>query len=698
MVSGRPGSIQAGRSYSTDCDRAEAYKLNMNKDFVQVERPGVKMTTGHYTDYASKLDTERLKMAMDVAVDGIWDWKIDDGEVFFDQRYYAMAGYAPDEFPASFEEWEKRVHPDDLSEAKTRLQAYFQGQTDLYETHFRFKSKAGDWIWLKSRGKICQWDKSGKPVRMIGTHTDISELKQAQAGRQQSEETYRLFIENAHDCIFITQNGSVAYANPSTERLMGYSRQELSELPFIELVHPDDRPMVANNHKTRLAGLDAPNYYSFRVRNRDGQERLLEINAVQIEWQHDPAVLCFVRDITEIKKMEQQLLQSQKMQAIGTLAGGIAHDFNNILAAMIGYTELCQMALPADGKHVEHLQRVLQAGQRARELVNQILAFSRQKDTDQKPVQFKLVVVETLKLLRASIPATIEFQEHIEPNTGIVMADPTRLHQIVMNLCSNAAQAMQETGGNLEVRLANYNIENSETPELLDLKPGPYIRLTISDNGCGMDADTVKRIFDPYFTTKKQGEGTGLGLSVVHGIVVGMQGVIKVYSEPGEGTTFQVYLPCIEADLDPSERPVHVLPRGAEIVLLVDDEEYVLDMTRELLEGLGYTVVSRTSGVEAFQAFQANPQRFDLVVTDQTMPKLTGIDLAAKVKAVRSDIPVILCSGFSAGIAHRKLGTTRIQALLNKPVLKHELAAAVRTALDNQESDPPGWRPVGQDF
>ena len=637
-------------------------------------------------DYTNEMDTERLKMAMDVAVDGIWDWKIDDGEFFFDQRYYAMAGYAPDEFPASFEEWEKRVHPDDLSEAKTRLRAFLRGQTDLYETHFRFKSKAGDWIWLKARGKIFEWDENGKPVRMVGTHTDISELKQAEAVRQQSEETYRLFIEDAHDCIFITQNGSVAYANPSTERLMGYSQQELSELPFIDLVHPDDRPMVGNNHKNRLAGLDTPNYYSFRVRTRGGQERLLEINAVRIEWQHTPAILCFVRDITEIKKMEQQLLQSQKMQAIGTLAGGIAHDFNNILAAMLGYTELCQMALPTDSKPVKHLQRVLQAGQRARDLVNQILAFSRQKDTDQKPVQFNLVVKETLKLLRASIPATIEFQEHIDTNTGIVLADPTRLHQIVMNLCSNAAHAMQETGGNLEVRLTNYTIENGDTPELPDLTPGVYIRLTVSDNGRGMDADTVKRIFDPYFTTKKQGEGTGLGLSVVHGIVAGMQGAIKVYSEPGEGTTFQVYLPRIEADVIPSDPTMEVLPRGAETLLLVDDEEDVLDMTRELLEGLGYTVVSRTSGVEAFHAFQTNPQRFDLVVTDQTMPKLTGIDLAAKIKALRSDIPVILCSGFSAGIAQQKLGTTRIQALLNKPVLKHELAAAVRTALDNKDS------------
>lgn len=651
---------------------------------MQAVQPGVKMQTGNHMDYTSKMDTERLKMVMEVAVDGIWDWKINEGEVFFDQRYYAMAGYAPDEFPASFEEWEKRVHPDDLSEAKIRLQAHIQGQTDLYEAHFRFKSKADNWIWLKSRGKIFEWDTNGKPVRMIGTHTDISELKQAEAVRQQSEETYRLFIENAHDCVFITQSGSVAYANPSTERMMGYSQQELSELPFIELVHPDDRPIVANNHRSRLAGLDTPNYYSFRVMTRDGQERLLEINAVRIEWQSAPAVLCFVRDITELKKMEQQLLQSQKMQAIGTLAGGIAHDFNNILAAMIGYAELCQMALPADGKHVQHLQRVLQAGQRARDLVNQILAFSRQKDTDQKPVQFNLVVTETLKLLRASIPATIEFQEHIDPNTGIVMADPTRLHQIVMNLCSNAAHAMQDTGGDLEVRLANYTIDNGDIPELLDLKPGPYNRLTVSDNGCGMDTDTVKRIFDPYFTTKKQGEGTGLGLSVVHGIVAGMQGVIKVYSEPGEGTTFQVYLPCIEADPDLNDHTVDVLPRGSETILLVDDEEYVLDMTRELMEKLGYTVASRTSGVEALQAFQANPQRFDLVVTDQTMPKLTGIDLAAKIKALRSDIPVILCSGFSAGIAQQKLGTASVQTLLNKPVLKHELAAAVRNTLDNQ--------------
>lgn len=635
------------------------------------------------------MDIERLNLAMDVAECGVWDWNISTGDVFFDQQYYTGAGYAPNEFPASFQEWEKRVHPEDLTAAKARLEDHLKGQSALYEAHFRFKSKAGGWIWLKARGKIVERDRDGTPLRMIGTHTDISELKREEAERRKSEENYRLFIENAHDSIFITQNGAVAYANPSTERLIGYSQAELRDIPFVELIHPDDRPLVANNHKKRLTGQDAPNYYTFRVKTKAAGDRLLEINAVRIDWQGEPAVLCFVRDITEIKKMEQQLLQSQKMQAIGTLAGGIAHDFNNILAAMIGYTELCQMSLPAESKNARHLERVLLAGQRARDLVNQILAFSRQKDTDQKPVQFNLVVKEALRLLRASIPATIEFQEHIDPQTGIVMADPTRLHQIVMNLCSNAAHAMQATGGNLEVRLVNYDVEEGDTPELLDLKPGPYIRLTVSDNGYGMDADTVKRIFDPYFTTKKQGEGTGLGLSVVHGIVAGMQGVIKVYSEPDEGTTFQVYVPRIEADEESTSRHAVALPRGSETILLVDDEEDLLDMTRELLEGLGYTVATRTSGVEAFQAFQANPQRFDLVVTDQTMPKLTGMDLAVKIKAVRHDLPVILCTGFSAGIARRKLDLANIQMLLNKPVLKHELAAAVRGTLDKHASARP---------
>jgi len=632
------------------------------------------------------MDIERLKMAMAVAEYGIWDWNIHTGDVLFDQQFYTMAGYAPNEFPASFKEWEKRVHPEDLVATKKKLDQYLLGLSESYEGNFRFQTKTGAWIWLKGRGKIVERDSSGNPLRMVGTHTDISELKREEAGRRKSEENYRLFIENAHDSIFITQNGTMAYANPSTERLIGYSQAELRDIPFVELIHQDDRPLVDSNHKKRLQGQDAPNYYTFRVKTKADEERLLEINAVRIHWQSEPAVLCFVRDITEIKKMEQQLLQSQKMQAIGTLAGGIAHDFNNILAAMIGYTELCQMTLPTESKNAHHLERVLQAGQRARDLVNQILAFSRQKETDQKPVQFNLVVKETLKLLRASIPATIEFQEHIDPNTGIVMADSTRLHQIVMNLCSNAAHAMQETGGNLEVRLVNYDIESGDTPELPDLKPGPYIRLTVSDNGCGMAADTVKRIFDPYFTTKAQGEGTGLGLSVVHGIVTGMGGVIKVYSEPDEGTTFQVYLPRVETGEEPTGPRKLALPRGSETILLVDDEEYVLDMTRELLESLGYQVATRTSGVEAFRAFQANPQRFDLVVTDQTMPKLTGIDLATNIQALREDLPVILCSGFSAGMAQRKLGTTSIQTILNKPVLKHELAAAVRYTLDNRDS------------
>ena len=356
---------------------------------------------------------------------------------------------------------------------------------------------------------------------------------------------------------------------------------------------------------------------------------------------------------------------------------------------MIGYTELCQMEAPAEGKLAGRLERVLQAGHRARDLVNQILAFSRQEENDQKPVQVSLVVKEALKLLRASIPASIEFAEECDPDTGTIMADPTRIHQVLMNLCTNAAHAMQAYGGTLEVCLCNCDVGHEvAVPERGLLKPGPHIKLTVSDSGHGMDADTDKRIFDPYFSTKRQGEGSGFGLSITHSIVAGMQGAINVYSEPGEGTTFQVYLPRIDADQDPDTRPEMPLPRGSETILLVDDEEFVMEMTAELLGKLGYTVVPRNSSMEAYQAFQAMPDRFDLVITDQTMPKLTGLDLAARIRQIRDDIAVILITGFSAGIAGRKIDAVNIQAIMNKPVLKHELAGTVRSVLDNRAPHP----------
>ncbi|MFP3999315.1 MAG: ATP-binding protein, partial [Desulfobacterales bacterium] len=384
-------------------------------------------------------------------------------------------------------------------------------------------------------------------------------------------------------------------------------------------------------------------------------------------------------------QLEMQLRQAQKLEALGTLAGGIAHDFNNVLSPIFGYTEMAMEDSKEDDPLYRNLQQVLLAAGRARELVKQILAFSRQSDAQKAPLQIQLVLKEGIKLLRASLPSTIAITEQIDRNCGSVIADPTDIHRIVMNLATNAYHAMREQGGELNVVLEEKTLEEMEIRSLsLDLPAGRYARLGISDTGRGMDEDTLQRIFDPYFTTKPAGEGTGMGLSVVHGIVKGCRGDIRVKSETGKGTLFEIYLPQVEIDA-PSESHICELPIpcGTEHVLLVDDEAQVACMLKQMLEQLGYGVTMHTDSLEALDVFAAAPDRFALIITDQTMPYMTGDELAEEAIRLRKDIPVILCTGFSEKISEQKAKNRGIRAFLMKPVLKRKMAVTIREVLNN---------------
>ncbi len=392
------------------------------------------------------------------------------------------------------------------------------------------------------------------------------------------------------------------------------------------------------------------------------------------------------KDITGKIEMEARLRQSQKMEAIGTLAGGIAHDFNNILAPILGYTELALTRLSPHDPLAVDLHQVIKAALRAKDLVQQILAFSRQSPKERKPLQPHLVVKEALKLLRASLPSTIEIREEISPECGAILADPTQVHQIIMNLCTNAYQAMREKGGVLGVSLMKVTIgeENGKVISA-ELAPGEYVLLEVSDTGRGMDRATLARIFEPYFTTKPTGEGTGLGLSVVHGIVKSHQGQITVYSEPGRGTNFHVYLPRV-AEATTAVLPIgavsqETIPTGTERLLVVDDEAMITSMLRVILQNLGYQVTISDSSLEALALVEHDPTAFDLLITDMTMPGLTGFELAQKILAIRPDLPIILCTGFSELINKEQAQAMGIRAYLMKPVSVRELAQAVRKAL-----------------
>lgn len=397
------------------------------------------------------------------------------------------------------------------------------------------------------------------------------------------------------------------------------------------------------------------------------------------------------REIVEKQNLEEQLKRAQKMEAIGTLAGGVAHDFNNILAAILGYGELAKMELPANSPINTKLDCILQAGNRAKKLVKQILTFSHQTPHELQPLEVQLIVKEAITLLRASIPTTIEITQLISQDPGTVMADPTQIHQVIMNLCTNAYQSMREAGGVLTIGLNVTTVDldqyNAKITEL-NLTPDPYVHLWVSDTGPGIDHATQERIFEPYFTTKGkgEGEGTGMGLAVVHGIVKNHDGHIIVDSKPGQWTTFHIYLPQIVDTSTPDvlEATALLSQANRERILVVDDDNVLVQMQQLILEGLGYHVTAITDCREALQIFCAKTDNFDLVITDMTMPHLTGIELAQKLMAARNDIPIILCTGFSEQVNEEQAKAMGIREYIMKPIPMVKLARVVKKVLDER--------------
>jgi len=392
------------------------------------------------------------------------------------------------------------------------------------------------------------------------------------------------------------------------------------------------------------------------------------------------------KDVTEHKMLEAQLRQAQKMEAIGTLAGGIAHDFNNILVPILGYAELALDRISPTDAVAADLKEINQAAYRAKDLVKQILAFSRQAENERWPLELHLVIKEALKLLRASLPTTIEIRQKVATDCGAILGDPIQIHQLIMNLCTNAYHAMRDTGGVLGVSLVKLDIEESDRKVAsLDLEPGPYVQLEVSDTGHGMDGRTLERIFEPYFTTKPKGEGTGMGLSVVHGIIKSYQGHIAVYSEPGVGTTFHIYLPRIQDKAAKSlSEATEPLPDGNERILIVDDEKTITSMLQMMLERRGYQLTTVNESPAALALFEKDPSAFDLLITDMTMPIFTGFDLARKVLAIRPEMPIILITGFSELINKEKANAAGIREFLMKPATSRDLAECVRRVLDGK--------------
>ncbi|UCF15250.1 MAG: response regulator, partial [Phycisphaerales bacterium] len=510
----------------------------------------------------------------------------------------------------------------------------------------------------------------GKEV-IQGIIRDITENKRA---NEEIKNLARFPSEDPNPVLRISEEGRILYANDASSSVLKTWRVRQGE----------SVPELWCKRISEIAGSTGSATYELDC--DDGRTFFMTLQPMV----GSGYVNVYGLDITKRKKAEKektelelQLSQQQKMEAIGTLAGGIAHDFNNILAAMQGYLELSLDDLSDEAAVADHLGKMISCVNRATKLVRQILTFSRknQQEQEKEPVQISSIVKEVHGMMRSSLPATIKFNRQIEADTSFILADPTQIHQVLVNLCTNASHAMREAGGQLDVTLKDVDLE-SETKigeELLG--PGPYVKISVSDTGCGMDKEVLERIFEPFFTTRKVNEGTGLGLSVVHGIIKSHDGAITVSSTPGKGTTFEIFLPKIESDQIQEPQPSEPTAKENEVILLVDDEEVMVDVTQQILARLGFEVVATTSSVDALETFQAEPDKFDLVITDQVMPNMTGTQLAEKLVAIRPDISIILCSGFPENVRADQLESIGIKEFILKPVTREQIARIIRKVL-----------------
>jgi len=517
----------------------------------------------------------------------------------------------------------------------------------------------------------------------------IEKRKRSKDALKKSEATLSSIFSAAPIGIGLVSNQVIKQANEKCCKMLGYSKEELLEKNAETIFQdPDELKKVDReiNDQIQRTGAGA---IETKWKCKDGNVIDVLLSYAVVDPENNSLITFTVLDISDRmmvandrKRLEAMLQQAQKMEAIGTLAGGIAHDFNNILSPILIQTEMALLDLPSDSHIRLNLEDVLEAGNRARELVKRILAFSRQTEEERNPIKISSVLEESLKLLRATLPVTIEIEQSIKAESDLVLADATQIHQVLMNLFTNAYQAIPEKGGVLWVGLDRVELDDSLAVLIPNLNPDSYLRLTVSDNGMGMDRETMDRIFDPYFTSKDKGEGTGMGLAVAHGIVKSCGGAITVKSDLGKGTSFEVYLPCIERRSTMAVEQVKPLPKGNEKILLVDDEKAIIDAIQQVLERLGYQVVARTSSIEALEVFRSRPDNFDLVITDQTMPNMTGEKLAKELMTLRSNIPIILCTGFSHTINEEKAKAIGIRKFIMKPVVMREMALTIRDVLD----------------
>lgn len=636
---------------------------------------------------------ERLKYALEGSNDGLWDWNIQTGVMYFSDRFAQMVGYEPDELVPNLNTWENLIHPEDRPAVQTALQEHLEGKRPLYEMEHRIRTKGGQWLWVLDRGKVVQRDEAGNPLRITGIHTDLTARKKIEQALQHSEASLKRAQQiggiGSWEIELGTNNIQVS---EETRRIFGASPEtNYTRESFQAQIHPEDRDRVRRCVDDAIRsgrGFDL----DYRILWLNGEIRFVHVEArlVHDEWDSGTRLVGTIQDMTERHqaeeqrtKMATQLRHAQKMEAIGTLAGGIAHDFNNILGAIQGNVELALQDVAWNNPLQERLGAIQKAVQRATELVRQILTFSRREERKPVPLRLETVTSEALKLLRSSFPATIEFETHFEPDCPWVVADPTQVHQVVVNLCTNARHAMNDRGL-LTISLTHMEVDREFAQVHPELHEGGYLRLSVCDTGHGISPEILEHIFEPFFTTKEPGEGTGLGLSVVHGIMQAHGGAITVYSEPKVGTTFHLYFPAHYGTGPEERRPAVQRPMGAgERILFVDDEVALCNVATQILTSLGYQVRAECRPEQALAFVRNNFSSIDLIITDLTMPRITGLEFARECRLLRSDLPIILSTGNSSVLGTGVVSALGIREVLLKPVTAENFAVALRRVFQN---------------
>ncbi|MBR9702077.1 PAS domain S-box protein [Candidatus Pacearchaeota archaeon] len=622
---------------------------------------------------------EKYKSFFDNAQVGIFRTRISDAKIIeINKKYANIAGYSTiKECLDDFNILESYVDFSKRGELLKILEEH--GKVDNFETqHIR---RDGSKFWIDFSAQIYL-----EQGYLEGVLIDIT-------GRKQAEEDLKLFktlVSHANDAIYLVDPITSQFLDVNDKACedLGYAREELMRMRVrdIDSVTPEG---FWESHIEEVR--KRPMVFEGEHKRKDGSVFPVELSVRYVPVKEKDYMIAVVRDMTtrkqaeeEKKTLEAQLRQSQKMESIGTLAGGIAHDFNNILFPIMGYAEMSLDNLPEDSPIQENLTNILQGSKRARDLVQQILTFSRQDETEREPTQLTLIAKDSLDFLRKSLPTTIEIYRNIH-KVKPVIANYTQMQQVIINLVKNAANAMDDKG-RLDFELQNVELDADFTEPNLNLNPGPHVKLSLRDTGHGISKEIVGKIFDPFYTTKERGEGTGLGLSVVHGIVKSHGGDIAVYSEPGKGTNFTVYFPTEEGETEEGlEKIVKEIPTGNERILLVDDDPKIVDMSGKMLGNLGYNITARTSSVEALELFKTQPEKYELVITDMTMPDMAGDELAEELMKIRPGMPVVLCTGFSRKIDEERAKSLGIKAFLMKPFVKGEIAEIIRDALDSKK-------------